>query len=292
MVKAALIQMQVEYEKEQNVLRAERLIRSAAAEGAQLICLQELFNTVYFPFEIDPKYFEMAESIPGPTMERMQAIAREEGVGLIAPIFERTIEGLYFNSAAAIGKDGVVVGIYRKSSIPLISTSSMRGFEKYYFAPGDSGFQVFDTGVGVSVGILICYDRHFPEAARALALAGAQVIVIPTATSGNSRALWEIELRGHAVANLCFVGGVNRVGLESGGGPAHWYGSSLWVGPEGETLCQAGDTGEQVLIADLDLARLSRLRADWGFYRDRRPDLYQSLAATRSQSVRIDYADR
>lgn len=277
MLRVGLIQMTTEYEKGNNLKKAEGLIRKATAGGAKLVCLQELFNTVYFPFEIDPRHTELAEPIPGPTTDRLRALAGETGAVIVAPIYEKAMDGLLYNSAAVLMPDGSLAGVYRKSSIPLAYTESIVGIEKYYFAPGDTGFITFDTPFDVRFGILICYDRHFPEAARALALGGAQLILVPTATTGMSREIWELELRGHAVANLCYVGGVNRVGVDQGGDTRHWYGSSLWINPTGEIIAQAGETDDEILFADLDFSVVSKLRNTWGFFRDRRPDLYGGL---------------
>lgn len=277
MLKAALIQMSTEYEVEKNVQKAENLVREAAGNGAQLVCLQELFNTIYFPFELNPKHLELAEPIPGPTIERMQEVAREEQIVLVAPIYEKDMEGQLYNSAPVIGTNGDLLGVYRKSHIPLVSTPSLTGIEKYYFTPGDTGFVTFDTPWGVKFGILICYDRHFPEGARALALNGAQLLLVPTATTGMSRYLWELELRAHAVDNIYYVGGVNRVGKDQGGAKHHWYGSSLWTDPKGNILVQAGDSADEIIYADLDFSVIPEIRNEWGFFRDRRPDLYGDL---------------
>lgn len=281
-MRAAMIQMSTKYEKEPNLQKAESLIREAAAKGAQLVCLQELFNTIYFPFEIDQRHMALAEPIPGPSTERMQRIAKEKEIVIVAPIFEKSLDGLNFNSAPVIGTSGDLLGVYRKSSIPLVSVPSLVGMEKYYFAPGATGFLTFDTPFDLRFGILICYDRHFPEAARTLALRGAQLILAPTATTGMSRDTWELELRAHAVANGCFVGGVNRVGLDEGGDSRHWYGSSLWVDPRGAILSQASDTADEILLADLDLSLVQQVRNDWGFLRDRRPDLYGDISSQSS----------
>lgn len=276
MIKSALIQMSTGPDKQQNIAKAEQMVREAAVAGAKLICLPELFSTVYFPYETDPKYFSLAEPIPGPTTIRMQKMCKEHGVVLVAPIFEKAMEGLLFNSAPVIGVQGELLGVYRKSSIPLTTIPPTIGLEKYYFAPGDSGFLVFDTPFDVRFGILICYDRHFPEAARALALNGAQLIFVPTATLGMSRDIWELELRAHAFANGCFVGGVNRVGPEQDG-RAHFFGSSVWVDPKGKIIAQGGDSSDEIVYAELDFAQVSDIRTSWAFFRDRRPDLYGDL---------------
>jgi len=275
--RAALIQMSTGSDKEKNVEKAASLVREAAQGGAKLVCLQELFNTIYFPFEIDQKYMDLAEPIPGPASERMSQVAKEVSVTIVAPIYEKAMDGLLYNSAAVIGPDGGLSGVYRKSSIPFAHTESIVGIEKYYFAPGDTGFLTFATPEDVRFGTLICYDRHFPEAARSLAIQGAQLILVPTATTGHSRDIWELELRGHAVANICYVGGVNRVGVDEGGDTRHWFGSSVWVDPKGQIIAQASDTDDEILYANLDFSIIPELRNTWGFFRDRRPDLYGDL---------------
>ncbi len=276
-VRAALIQMSCQDEKEKNLEKAEEFVREAARGGAKLVCLQELFNTIYFPFEINPEHLKLAEPIPGPTTERMQQVARDEQIVLVAPIFEKEVDGLLYNSAAVFGPNGDILGVYRKSSIPLVDVPSITGLEKHYFAQGNTGFITFDTPV-CTFGVLICYDRHFPEAARVLALRGAQLILVPTATTGWSKDLWELELRGHAAANVCFVGGVNRVGVDKGGDKRHWYGSSVWIDPNGEIIAQASDSQDEILYAALDFSMIGELRVTRGFLRDRRPDLYGELA--------------
>lgn len=275
-VKTALIQMTTEYDVEKNVQRAENHIREAASQGAKIVGLQELFNTIYFCYEMNPKHLELAEPIPGPTIERMQQIAKDEGIVLLAPIYEKAMQGELYNSAAVIGPDGEIIGVYRKSSIPLVNNPNLTGLEKYYFKPGNSGFQVFDTPFA-RIGILICYDRHFPEAARVLALRGAQFLFVPTATYGMSRYLWEIELRAHAIDNIFYVGGVNRVGRDTDGADADWYGSSMICDPKGQIMAQAGDKDDEIVYADLDFSVMDEIRNDWGFFRDRRPDLYGDL---------------
>jgi N-carbamoylputrescine amidase len=234
---------------------------------------------MYFCVETREEYFDWAEPIPGPTIERMGAVAREAGIVLIAPIFERTPEGRFFNTAAVIGPDGQVIGKYRKSSIPFMDvgrSSEPRGNEKYYFEPGDLGFPTFDTPFG-RIGILICYDRHFPEAARVLGLGGAEIVFVPTATTFMTRYLWDLELRAHALANIYYVCGVNKVGVDAGGSSRNHFGNSMIINPRGEILVEANDTGEDIAIAEVDLSVIPELRALWGYYRDRRPDQYGPL---------------
>jgi beta-ureidopropionase len=211
----------------------------------------------------------------------MAALARETGTVLICPIFERTEDGLFYNSAAVLGPDGGLIGKYRKSSIPFMDrglSAEPRGNEKFYFRPGDLGFPTFPTPFGVRIGILICYDRHFPEAARILGLGGAEVVFVPTVTSGMTRYLWDLELRAHAVTNIYYVCGVNKVGVDVGGSSRNHFGSSLIANPRGEIIAQANDSGEDMAIADIDVSVIPELRAMWGYYRDRRPDLYGALA--------------
>ena len=281
MLKIAGVQFGGHVDKDVNLATATRLIREAARRGAQIICPPELFSTIYFCVETRPEYFDWAEPIPGPTTDRMAALARETGTVLICPIFERTEEGLFYNSAAVLGPDGGLIGKYRKSSIPFMDrglSAEPRGNEKFYFRPGDLGFPTFPTPFGVRIGILICYDRHFPEAARILGLGGAEVVFVPTVTSGMTRYLWDLELRAHAVTNIYYVCGVNKVGVDVGGSSRNHFGSSLIANPRGEIIAQANDSGEDMAIADIDVSVIPELRAMWGYYRDRRPDLYASLA--------------
>lgn len=262
------------YDKVVNLGKAVEYVRVAAEKGAELVCLQEFFNTTYFPAEIDERHFDLAELIPGPSTEPLMEVAREHRIVIVASLYERVFAGEYFNTSAVIGASGDLIGIYRKSSIPVTKTATLEGHEKFYFKPGNTGFRTFDIGLGPRLGVLICYDRHFPEAARALALRGAELILVPATTSGMSRPAWELELRAHAMQNMCFVGGVNRVGDEGG---YDWYGSSVWIGPRGDVLVQAGDRDDEILVADLDFAEVESVRREWGFFRDRRPDLYTVL---------------
>jgi len=273
-VRAALVQMACVEDKEANVARAVGYLHAAADQGAELACLQEFFNTLYFPVDIDARHFALAEPIPGPSTDAVAQVARERGIVVVAPLYEKVFDGEHFNSAAVIGTDGSVAGVYRKSSIPMTKTEWLEGYEKFYFRPGNTGFRTFDVEVGRRFGILICYDRHFPEGARALALKGAQLILVPAATAGRSREAWEVELRALAMQNMCIVGGVNRVGDEAG---YDWYGSAVWIGPRGNVIARAGSEHDEVLVADLDFSEVDAVRKEWGFFRDRRPDLYGAL---------------
>jgi beta-ureidopropionase len=280
MPRIAGIQFGGHIDKAVNVATATLLIREAARRGAQIICPPELFSTIYFCVETRQDYFDWAETIPGPTTDRMAALARETGTVLICPIFERTEDELFYNSAAVLGPDGGLIGKYRKSSIPFMDrgrSAEPRGNEKFYFRPGDLGFPTFATPFGVRIGILICYDRHFPEAARILGLGGAEVVFVPTVTSGMTRYLWDLELRAHAVTNIYYVCGVNKVGVDVGGSTRDHFGSSLITNPSCEIIAQASDTGEDMAIADVDVSVIPELRAMWGYYSDRRPDSYGPL---------------
>ena len=279
LTKAALIQFSGAYEKERNIEKARSAIAEAAANGAQIVCLQELFNTTYFCYEEEPRHWDLAEPIPGPTVEAMSAVAAEHRIVLIAPIYEKEMKGELYNTAVVLGTEGQIMGIYRKSSIPLVKTKTLVGNEKYYFKPGNTGFPVWQTPFGVNIGIMICYDRHFPEHARLLALNGADIVFVPTATCGMSRYLWEIELQAHAIDNIFYVGGVNRVGKDDGGSPdQHYYGSSFFTDPKGQILAQAGDQEDAIVYAEIDTGVIEGLRNEWGFFRDRRPDLYAEIA--------------
>ena len=279
MVRIAGVQFAGNADTETNVLTAIRMVRDAAGRGAQFICLPELFNTMYFCVERRREYFDWAEAIPGPTTDRMAAVARETGTVVIAPVFERAPDGRYFNAAAVLGPDGGLIGKYRKSSIPrmdVAKSAEPRGDEKFYFTPGDLGFPTFATPFG-RIGILICYDRHFPEAARVLGLGGAEIMFVPTNTTGMARYLWDVELRAHAIANIFYVCGVNKVGVDVGGSTRNHHGDSMIISPRGEILAQASDSKDDIVIADVDLSLLPQIRELWGYYRDRRPDKYGPL---------------
>lgn len=284
MVRIAGLQFVGNADREANVRTATRMVRQAADRGAQIVCLPELFSTMYFCVETRQEYFDWAEPIPGPTTDRLAAVARETGTVIVCPVFERTADGVFHNAAAVLGPDGAVLGTYRKSSIPFMDVARSReprGNEKFYFTPGDLGFPTFETPFA-RIGILICYDRHFPEAARVLGLGGAEILFVPTATTRMTRYLWDLELRAHAIANVYYVCGVNKVGVDVGGSARDHHGASLIANPRGEILAQASDTEEDMAVADVDLSVISELRALWGYYRDRRPDLYGPLVEARA----------
>ncbi|MCX6459518.1 MAG: acyltransferase [Actinobacteria bacterium] len=272
-VRAALLQTPWTGDKESMIQVHEQKAREAAAQGAQVMCFQELFYGPYFCQVQDKAYYEYAESIPGPTTERFQALAKELGMVMILPMYELDGPGFLYNTAAVVDADGSYLGKYRKQHIPHVS-----GFwEKFYFRPGNGGYPVFDTAVG-KVGVYICYDRHFPEGWRALGLNGAQIVFNPSATSrGLSQYLWSIEQPAAAVANEYYVGAINRVGIEELGDD-DFYGQSYFVDPEGSYVGEKGDPyKEELIIRDLDLDLLFEVRERWAFYRDRRPDAYDDL---------------
>ncbi len=250
-------------------------IEQAAKAGAQIVCLQEIFYGPYFCAEQTIKWYDSTEHIPdGPTIRLMQALAKQHHIALIVPIYEVEQEGLYYNTAAVIHNDGAYLGKYRKTHIPHVAP----GFwEKFYFRPGNLGFPVFDLGFA-KIGVYICYDRHFPEGARALGLGGAEIVFNPSATvAGLSEYLWKLEQPAHAVANGYFVGAINRVGTEAPWNIGEFYGQSYFCDPRGQIFAQASRDKDEVLTADLDLDMIAEVRKTWQFFRDRRPDMYESL---------------
>jgi N-carbamoylputrescine amidase len=250
-------------------------IRQAAGAGAQIVCLQEIFFGPYFCAEQVTRWYDYTEAVPhGPTVQLMRDLARELHVALIVPVYEVEQQGFYYNTAAVIDSDGTYLGKYRKSHIPHVAP----GFwEKYYFRPGNLGFPVFDLGFA-KIGVYICYDRHFPEGARALGLNGAEIVFNPSATvAGLSEHLWKLEQPAHAVANGYFVAAINRVGVEAPWNIGEFYGSSYFCDPRGHIFAQASRDTDEVLTADLDLDMVGEVRKTWQFFRDRRPEMYESL---------------
>jgi N-carbamoylputrescine amidase len=272
-VRAALLQAAWTGDKESMIKLHEERAREAASQGAQVICFQELFYGPYFCQVQDAAYYDYAESIPGPTTERFQELAQQTGMVMVLPMYEQEQEGVLYNTAAVIDADGTYLGKYRKTHLPQV-----KGFwEKFYFRPGNLGYPVFDTAVG-KVGVYICYDRHFPEGWRALGLNGAHLVFNPSATSrGLSGHLWKLEQTASAVANLYFVGAINRVGVEELG-DNDFYGTSYFANPRGEFVDgTASDHEEELVVRDLDMDLLAEVRNQWQFYRDRRPDMYGPL---------------
>ncbi|MGB4827747.1 MAG: N-carbamoylputrescine amidase [Paracoccaceae bacterium] len=271
-----------------NAEAAERAIRAAAARGAQVILVQELFETPYFCIEQRPEYFALARPPEGhPLIALFQSLAKELGVVLPCSFFERAGPA-FFNSAAMIDADGRNLGVYRKSHIP----QSPGYEEKYYFSPGDTGFRVWDTAFG-RVGLGICWDQWFPEAARGMALMGAEVLLYPTAIGSeppspgyDSQPHWEMTMRGHAAANIVPVVASNRIGQEvaPGGREVTFYGSSFIADHCGQLLAKAGRDAEEVLTATVDLDAIADLRASWGLFRDRRVDLYGAVGTLDGRS--------
>jgi beta-ureidopropionase len=261
--KKAMVDKHVEY------------IGQAAEAGAQIVCLQEIFYGPYFCAEQTIKWYDSAEAVPGgPTIRLMQDLARKHRIVLIVPVYEVEQEGVYYNTAAVIHNDGTFLGKYRKTHIPHVAP----GFwEKFYFRPGNLGYPVFDVGFA-KIGVYICYDRHFPEGARALGLNGAEIVFNPSATvAGLSEYLWKLEQPAHAVANGYFVGAINRVGTEAPWNIGEFYGSSYFCNPRGQIIAEASRDQDEVLTADLDLAQIAEVRKTWQFFRDRRPDMYEAL---------------
>jgi N-carbamoylputrescine amidase len=261
-------------------------IRACAAQGAELVVLQELHNGLYFCQTENPDNFDLAEPIPGPSTEAFGALAKELGVVLVLSLFERRMAGLYHNTAVVLEKDGSIAGRYRKMHIP----DDPAYYEKFYFTPGDLGFTPIPTSVG-KLGVLVCWDQWYPEAARLMALAGADLLIYPTAIGWEcsddadektrQREAWTLAQRAHAVANGLPVVSVNRTGYEADpsgdtGGIRFW-GSSFVAGPQGEFLAQAPTDSDAVLVVDVDLSRTERVRRMWPFFRDRRIDAFEGL---------------
>jgi beta-ureidopropionase len=278
-IRAAITQVAWTGDEESMVVKHEELTRRAAADGAQVIAFQELFHGPYFGIVTDPRYYEYAQSVPGPLTERFSALAAELGVVLILPVYEEDMPGVYYNTAAVIDADGRYLGKYRKNHIPNVD----RFWEKFYFKPGNLGYPVFDTAVG-RVGVYICYDRHFPEGWREFGLAGAELVFNPSATKpGLSNRLWELEQPAAAANNQYFVAANNRIGTETaefGEDAVTFYGSSYFVDPRGNYVgAVASQDTEEIVLRDLDLSLVRAARNDWQFYRDRRPESYEAIPA-------------
>ena len=275
-VNAAIVQVAWTGDKESMIEVHEKYVAEAAAAGVQVMCFQELFYGPYFCQVQDAEFYSYAEAIPdGSTTKRFQELAARHEMVLVLPMYEEEQPGFLYNTAAVIDADGSYLGKYRKTHIPQI-----QGFwEKFYFRPGNLGYPVFDTAVG-KVGVYICYDRHFPEGWRALGLGGAQIVFNPSATSrGLSAYLWQLEQSAAAVANMYFVGAINRIGVEPLG-DNDFYGTSYFATPRGRILDgAASDQTEELVLRELDLSQIAEVRNQWAFYRDRRPDQYGGLTA-------------
>ena len=278
-----VVQMRCDVNPQKNLKHAIEMIRSTADKGAQIVCLPELFQTQYFCQTEDHEFFRFAESVPGPTTERLSGLARELGVVLVASLFERRAAGVYHNTVAVLDADGTYLGKYRKMHIP----DDPLYYEKFYFTPGDLGFRVFETRFA-RVGTLICWDQWFPEAARITALRGAEILFYPTAIGwhpsekeayGESQhASWELIQKSHAVANGCYVVAANRTGHEgSPEGGIEFWGQSFVVNPSGTVLERASVEEESVLAVSIDLETIETARTHWPFLRDRRIDAYKDI---------------
>jgi beta-ureidopropionase len=254
------------------------LIEQAGKQGVQVLCMQEVFTQPYFCPSQDTKWYAAVEKIPdGHTTQLMREYAKKHNMVIVVPIYEEEMSGIYYNAAAVIDADGKYLGNYRKTHIPQVA-----GFwEKFFFKPGNLGYPVFSTAY-CKLGVYICYDRHFPEGWRALALNGAEYIVNPSATvAGLSQYLWKLEQPAAAAANGCYIGAINRVGSEAPWNIGKFYGSSYFVNPRGETVAQASEDKDELLVADLDMDLVREVRNLWQFFRDRRPELYGDLTAIR-----------
>jgi len=283
-VKIGVIQMRCSPQPSENLACALDRVREAAKLGAQIICLPELFRSQYFCQVEDHKYFELAEEIPGPTTRTLCELARELGVVIVASLFEKRAPGLFHNTSATIDSDGTFLGIYRKMHIP----DDPLYYEKFYFTPGDLGFRSWKTRRG-KIGVCICWDQWYPEAARLTALQGAEVLFYPTAigwhpgekdqVGAQQHDSWETIQRSHAIANGCYVAVPNRVGHEApDGGPGiEFWGQSFICDPTGKILAKASRDREEILICEADLAKLNEQRTQWPFFRDRRIDAYQDI---------------
>jgi N-carbamoylputrescine amidase len=249
------------------------LIEEAGKKGVQILCLQEVFNGPYFCPSQDARWCDIAETIPGPTIERMAEYAKKYQMAMIVPIYEREMAGVYYNTAAVIDADGTYLGKYRKNHIP-----QTNGFwEKYFFKPGNLGYPTFQTRYA-KIGVYICYDRHFPEGARLLGLNGAEIVFNPSATvAGLSQYLWKLEQPAHAVANGYYIAASNRVGTEGPWNIGRFYGSSYFCDPRGNFLAVGSEDQDELVVAEMDLEMIEEVRRTWQFFRDRRPETYEDM---------------
>jgi N-carbamoylputrescine amidase len=253
------------------------MIHEAGKKGVQILCLQEIFNGPYFCPGQDKRWYDAAEAVPGPTIEKLQPIAKQYKMAMVVPLYERESAGVYYNTAGVLDADGSYLGKYRKNHIPQTS-----GFwEKYFFRPDNLGYPTFQTRYA-RIGVYICYDRHFPEGARALGLNGAEIVYNPSATvAGLSQYLWKLEQPAHAVANGYFVGAINRVGTEAPWNIGKFYGNSYFVDPRGQILACGSEDQDELVVSELNLDTIEEVRRTWQFFRDRRPDSYGDLTEDR-----------
>ena len=283
--RTGLVQMSCSTDSKVNLSKAESKIEEAAKSGAQVICLQELFRSQYFCRDEKAELFDLAESIPGPSTEALGKLAKSLGVVVVASLFEKRAHGLYHNTAAILGTDGEIMGLYRKMHIP----DDPLYFEKFYFTPGDLGFKNFDTPFG-RIGVLVCWDQWYPEGARLTAMQGASILYYPTAIGWHPAEksefgaaqtdAWKTIQRSHAIANGIYVAAVNRVGFE---GPAdrglEFWGNSFVADPFGRVIAQASADKEETLLVEIDPAMQDEVRRNWPFFRDRRIDAYGAITS-------------
>ena len=290
--RVGLIQMSTTPDPKQNLQRAIERVQQAAAQGAQVVCLPELFQTQYFCQREDASLFDLAEPIPGPSSEKLSQTAKQLHIVLIASLFEKRAAGVYHNTAAMFGSDGKLIGLYRKMHIP----DDPLYYEKFYFTPGDLGFRAFDTDVG-RLGTLVCWDQWYPEGARITALQGANVLFYPTAIGWHpaekaefgvaQHDAWRTIQRAHAIANGVYVAVVNRVGFETGdirgksapGAGLEFWGGSFLCDPFGRVIAEASHDKEEILVGEIDLRSLEDIRRNWPFLRDRRIDSYAPITS-------------
>ncbi len=283
--KVGLVQMSMSPNPQANLDKAAARVEEAARKGAEVVCLPELYRSPYFCQQEDAALFDLAETVPGPSTERLSAVAKKAGVAVVVPIFEKRAPGLYHNSAVILDADGKTAGLYRKMHIP----DDPAFYEKFYFTPGDLGFQAIDTRFG-KIGTLICWDQWYPEGARLTALRGASVLFYPTAIGwhpaekaqhgAHQRDAWRTIQRSHAIANGCYVAAVNRVGHEPGppgGAGLEFWGTSFLCDPFGVVIAEGSTDREEILVGEVDLARIEEVRRGWPFLRDRRIDAYQGI---------------
>jgi len=268
LIKLAGVQISCCEDKERNLEKAVKFTQLAIEKGANLICFQELFTTHWFPREMNKRYFSLAEKLDGFTMTRMKKLAKEYEVVLVCPIFELEKDSFY-NSAVVIDAGGEILGSYRKIHIPQIPLWE----ERYYFSPGNHGFPVFNTKVG-PIGVQICWDNFFPEGSRILALKGAKIIFSPTAAAFASQRRWETVISSNAIANGVYIFRVNRVGSEE---KQDFYGRSFCISPEGELLDKPTGMKDSIALFEIDLKTIDRVRKEWTFFKDRRPDCYPEI---------------
>jgi N-carbamoylputrescine amidase len=279
-MKLAGIQISCGEDKEKNLEKAIKYAQIAAEEGAHIICFQELFMTHWFPKEMVKNHFSLAEKIDGPSMMRMKRLAKEDEVVLVCPIFEKEGENTFFNSAVIINAGGEILGCYRKVHVPQIPLWE----EKYYFSPGNLGFPVFKTKFAV-IGVQICWDNFFPEGSRILALRGAQIIFSPTAAAFASQKKWETVISSNAIANGVYLFRVNRVGSEE---KQDFYGRSFCISPEGELVDEPTGMKEGIALIDIDLKNIVKVRKEWPFFKDRRPETYAEIAGKEHGAERLE----